>query len=94
MPNDNSAEVHPGYSLLHFTAKTGVFLACIDVLQHLRKETDLVWKTPTVFEEQTEKYMRSCPGELGLQQTLTLNSGMNIFVQVCLSVVVWGLTRR
>lgn len=60
--------------------KPGVFLACIDALQHLRKETDLIWKNPSVFEEQTKQYMRSCPGELGLQQTLTLNSGMNIFV--------------
>lgn len=53
--------------------KMGVFLACIDALQHLRKEIVLVRKNPPVFEEQTKKYMRSCPRELGLQQTLTLN---------------------
>lgn len=74
--------------------KMGVFLVCISALQYLSKEIVLVWKNPPVFEEQTKKYMRSCPRELGLQQTLTLNSGMSISVQACVSVVVWGLTHR
>lgn len=37
--------------------------------------------------------MRCCPGELGLQQTLTLNSGMNMSVQAFVPIVVWELTQ-
>lgn len=32
--------------------KMGIFLACTDALQHLRKEIVLIWKNPPVFEDQ------------------------------------------
>lgn len=58
--------------------KMRVLLACIDVLQHLRKETDLVWKNPPVFEEETKKIHEILSWRTRTP-TLTLNSGMNIF---------------
>lgn len=49
-------------------------------------------KYTLILGEQTERHMRFCPGDLGIQQAwaLNFNSGVSISAPAHASVVVWG----
>lgn len=92
----------PKHTLL---LKMGTFIAHIDAFQRWKRITasekgDLSGLEiyTSILGEQTERYTRPCPGDLGIQQmlALNLNSGVNIPVPAHASVVVWRkrLTRR